>query len=72
MRRKGNKMKGISVLLVFCLLVLIATGYVKNIIKLCKADFNPPYKEEIIRGAGIPLAPVGVVVGYIDFEKGKE
>ena len=55
--------------LVLILYVAGVIGFVSNIVKLCKADFEPSYKEEILRGIGIPVAPVGAVLGYIDFEE---
>ena len=40
-------------------------SWVGNIISLTRCDFKAPYKAEIIRGVGIPVAPVGIVVGFI-------
>jgi hypothetical protein len=51
---------------VFCLTILY--GWVANIYKLCVADFEPSYKEEIVRSIGIVIAPVGVIAGFIDFD----
>ena len=39
-----------------------------NIIKLSEADFEAPYKTEVIRTVGI-LPPVGAIVGYFDIGK---
>jgi len=51
------------------ILLLIGTGWVKNLIKLSECDFESPYKAEVIRTVGI-LPPVGMVVGWIDIEDG--
>lgn len=58
-----------KIIILLLLLGSIGFGYILNIVKLCQTDFKPSYKEEIIRTVGIPFAPVGVIVGYIDFEK---
>ena len=48
----------------FILLVVIGSGWVKNIVKLTKCDFEAPYKTEIIRCAGL-IPPVGAIVGWM-------
>lgn len=48
------------------LMLAPAVGYVSNIYKLVSSDFEAPYKSEIIRGIGIPVAIVGMIVGYMD------
>lgn len=48
-------------------IVVIGTGWVKNIIKLTELDFEAPYKAEVIRVVGI-FPPVGMIVGYMDIE----
>jgi hypothetical protein len=50
------------------LLVAILYGKVMNIVKFAQQDFEAPYKTEIIRGIGIPVVPMGIVLGYIDLE----
>ena len=49
---------------IFCLF-----GYGMNIYKLAMSDFKEPYKEEVLRGVGIPLGPVGIILGYITFDE---
>ena len=44
--------------------VVIGTGWVKNISKLTDCDFESPYKTEVIRVLGI-IPPVGAVVGWM-------
>jgi hypothetical protein len=43
-------------------------GYILNIYKLAQCDFEPSYKEEVIRTFGL-FPPVGAVVGYLNFGK---
>lgn len=42
-----------------------------NIVKLFDCDFEAPYKAEFIRAVGIPIAPVGAIVGFMDIEDGR-
>lgn len=52
------------------ILLIVATlwfGYIKNIVKLTRLDFESPYKAEVMRGIGI-FPPVGVVMGYINID----
>lgn len=60
---------GIMVILVY-LAILIGAGYgwINNIVEFASCDFESPYKAEIVRGVGIPIAPVGAVLGYLDIE----
>lgn len=44
-------------------------GYVANIYYFMAADFEAPYKEEVIRGASIPFVPLGIIAGYIDLNE---
>lgn len=41
------------------------TGWLKNIIKLTRCDFEAPYKAEITYGIGL-IPPVGMVTGWMD------
>jgi len=43
-----------------------AFGWVNNVLLLTESNFEAPYKNEIIRGAGIFIFPVGVIAGYIE------
>lgn len=49
----------------------IFIGWSANIYKLCKLDFEPSYKAEIIRGVGIVVFPMGVIIGYMDIKDHK-
>lgn len=55
------------IIIIFCF-----TGWVKNIIKLSECDFEPSYKSEVLRIIGIPVAPMGIVIGYMDLTDEKQ
>lgn len=56
--------------LIFFVLFLI--GWVKNIIKLSNCDFEPSYRSEFLRIIVIPVAPMGIVIGYMDLTDEKQ
>ena len=60
-------MKNIMVLPVVIILV-IGTGWVKNLIKLTECDFEAPYKAEVIHIVGL-VPPVGAITGWLDLGK---
>lgn len=43
---------------------MVVVGYVRNIVKFAKLDFERPYKAEVIRGAGI-IGGFGSIIGWI-------
>ncbi len=51
----------ISMLVLFA---LIAYGWIINIVYLVRCDFDPIGKDEIIRGIGVFVAPLGVILGW--------
>lgn len=53
------------------LIVGFGIGWILNIIDFVKLDFKEPYKAEIIRGIGIPAAPIGGILGYLTIEDGQ-
>jgi hypothetical protein len=58
--------------LVFLLCLVIGIGgYVANIVRLCSTDFEAPYKAEVIRGVGVVVPPLGVVLGFVPIADGK-
>jgi len=70
-----NKLKnitGISIFLISSIIIAFIGGWIANINKLTKCDFQAPYGEEIIRVVGIPAAPLGAVIGYMTFENNNE
>lgn len=58
-----------GVFLVLIFIWLCIYGWVLNIYKLVKLDFEPPYKAEVIRIIGVPVGIVGSVIGYINFDE---
>ena len=69
-----SRNRGVAAIVIFVVLAIIAMasvliggiiGWVMNIYKFCTADFEPTYKEEIIRGVGIPCAPIGMTAGWM-------
>jgi|TARA_R110000765_G_scaffold30165_2_gene71469 hypothetical protein len=48
------------------IVVILAFGWILNIIELLKCDFEPSYKEEVIRTVGVFVPPIGFVCGYIE------
>ena len=61
------------IILVVTFLIIAGTiGYTTNIVGFIRSDFEPPYKEEAVRGVGILLPPMGAVTGYITIEDRKE
>ena len=49
--------------------ILFFVSWGANLVKLTECDFESPYKCEVIRGIGVaPLAPVGVITGFMNFE----
>jgi hypothetical protein len=61
----------IKLIIICAILTLIPIGWCMNIYKFANADFEAPYKAEIVRGISIFIAPVGGVMGYIDFDEEK-
>lgn len=66
-----NKQKGsvtIVELILFLVLIVGCTGWVKNLLSLADCDFESPYKAEVVHTVGlIPI--VGAFTGYMDFGK---
>lgn len=66
-KAKGGILGGLTAL-VFVLGLI--GGYLANIYKLVdECDFQAPYKCEVVRVIGIPVAPVGAIAGYFSFDK---
>ena len=59
----------LAIVLIVALILVAPFGWFSNIYKLMKCDFKAPYKAEVIRIIGIPIAPVGVIAGYINLGK---
>lgn len=73
-----KKQKGFTLVELFwvfyaLLWVLGIIGWGMNVYKFCTADFEAPYKTEIIRVVGIPVFFIGGITGYMDIgEENKE
>jgi len=46
--------------------LIVIFGWFRNIYKLAQCDFDVPLKTEVIRFIGVPLFPLGAVIGYMD------
>lgn len=57
----------VELLMVFSLIGVV--GWFMNLYKLTQCDFEPSYKAEVIRGAGVVVPPIGAIVGYLNFGK---
>lgn len=68
-RKKLTKTDNILGWIYLAVLFAAIYGYLSNLYKLTKLDFEPNYKAEAIRVIGIPVAPVGIIAGYITFEE---
>ncbi len=56
----------------FLLILVILIGIVSfgvNIYQFCKCDFEPPYKAEIVHGAGIVFPPAAMVTVWVPVGK---
>lgn len=63
-----RKIVGACAIIQVLIILVIGTGWVKNVIKLSECDFQAPYKAEVVHGIGI-LPPVGMVTGWLDLGK---
>ena len=60
-------MKSLEIL-VGTVIVFAVFGWGLNIYKFATSNFEPSYKNEVIRGIGIFIPPVGAITGYITIE----
>ncbi len=51
--------------------IVVAVGWVKNILKLTQCDFIAPVKCEVIHLIGL-FPPVGAVTGWVDIEENSQ
>ena len=51
--------------------LLLLYGWFGNIYKLTKYDIDVPLKAEVLRLVGVPVFPMGIILGYMDIEDGK-
>lgn len=66
-RQKGFTVMELLVVLVGFIGVVCFGGYgwVNNIITVVHSSFNPLTPELVVRFIGIPMFPVGMVMGYL-------
>ena len=57
-----------SMIIYVFILAIVASGWVKNLIKLSECDFKAPYKAEVIHIVGL-APPIGMVTGWLDLGK---
>ena len=65
----GQIIGGIAILAMLLIILFGAWGWGRNFKRLVNLDFKPPYKAEILRGAGI-FPPIGAIMGWIYIEDG--
>jgi len=60
------RLQSIGVGLLFAVIVGASFyGWTSNIIKLAGSSFDPLGGVVVIRAIGIPIAPLGIVMGYV-------
>ncbi len=60
--------EGMKIFLGFCFVVALLFGWGANVYRLAFSDFERPYAPEVSRLIGVFVAPVGVILGYMDLE----
>jgi hypothetical protein len=64
--KKSQRGATLVELIVVVVFLLGAGGWVTNIVKFAKSDFDGPVTPRIVlRGVGIPVVPLGAVMGYL-------
>jgi hypothetical protein len=56
---------GLAALLAVTIAAGSAVGWVRNVIVVTRSDFHNIDGELVVRVVGIPMAPVGAVMGWI-------
>ena len=69
LRKKTTPADTVLGIIYLAVLVLVVGSYLTNIYKLTQLDFDPNYKAEAIRIIGIPVAPLGVIAGFVTFDE---
>lgn len=69
LRKKTTPTDTVLGIIYLAVLVLVVWGYLTNLYKLTQLDFEPNYKAEAIRIIGIPVAPLGVIAGFVTFDE---
>ena len=67
MIRRSNNSSFIGVII--C--AIIVSLWFVNMAKFIQLDFEEPYKAEIIRGVGVPVWPMGIIISLIELDEEK-
>jgi hypothetical protein len=62
----SNSESPVGVIISIAIYLAVLFGWGSNIYKFTQCDFEGNMKEEVIRGIGIPVFPIGVIAGYVD------
>lgn len=68
MNKMKSKMGGVGIILLIQLFLLCT--WIGNVVRLCKCDFEAPYKAEAIYALGV-FTPTCVVTAFMDLDDGK-
>jgi len=60
---------GASFLVIIAAFVIIGGSWGVNIYKLCKSDFDPIGKREIVHAVGVFIPPVSLVTCWLTIEE---
>lgn len=63
--RFGIRAGAVLYISIWLVAICLFVGWVKNIVSFVGSDFEAPYKSEIVRAVGIPIAPMGGIIGYM-------
>ncbi len=56
-----------SKIIIIAIIILGCIGWVKDVVKLIRCDFQAPYKAEVIYGIGA-VTGLGSVVGWVNVQ----
>lgn len=65
-----NKVSILTALFIVAFIIASMVGYVFNIVKLTKCDFEPNYNAEVCRAIGVFVPPAGAIMGYVTIKDG--
>lgn len=63
--RKGASAPELLIVIYLAVLLIGTIGWIMNIVKFCRCDFDRPIKAEVCRGIGIIVPPVGAIEGFL-------
>jgi hypothetical protein len=63
---------GCVIYFIYGAIILLGTiGWIMNIVKMTKCDFQEPYRAETIRVVGTAIPVIGAVTGWLTIEDSK-